>query len=219
MKPFTNIILKLLRYFFLLASIAGAVALCSYLYVGFFAPSQTGEAVTLSVRQLNSKWAVSPLAAPTETERAVAAGQPAQYVQWGTTGGFVYRERNPATRLLLRLIESRPQPVPYVLATLLFCVLVYRILRDIRPGVPFTAANVRRLRFLGLLLIGCDLYHWTISWWLGHYLAAVGPAGLRPTSPFGSSLVANWLIGLMLLIVAAGYQRGVELAEDAELTV
>ena len=46
-----------------------------------------------------------------------------------------------------------------------------------------------------------------------------GLGGLHPVSPFGSSLVANWLIGLMLLIVAAGYQRGVELAEDAELTV
>ncbi|MBU6122178.1 hypothetical protein [Hymenobacter siberiensis] len=49
--------------------------------------------------------------------------------------------------------------MPYVLATMLFCLLVYRIMSDVRPGVPFTPANVRRLRGLGLLLIGCDVYH------------------------------------------------------------
>ncbi|MBU6122179.1 hypothetical protein [Hymenobacter siberiensis] len=50
-------------------------------------------------------------------------------------------------------------------------------------------------------------------------MAPAGLAGLQPVSPFGASLVANWLIGLMLPMVAAGYQRGVELAEDAEFTV
>lgn len=65
------------------------------------------------------------------------------------------------------------------------------------------------------------MYSWTITWWLGRYLAASGPAAgsLSPVMDFGSSLVANWLIGLLLLILATGYQRGVELAEDAEFTV
>ena len=220
----TIFLLKLLRYAFLLLSIVGALALMFYLADILFIHPQPGEAVSVSVRQFDPRFAQlqGVPREPSAAEQAVAAGQPTQFVPWGSAGLLVYREANPVARLALRLISSRPQSVPYVLATTLFCLLVYRILRDIRPGVPFTPANVRRLRGLGLLLIGSDLYHWTLTWWLTRQLAAVAPAGLaglQPVSPFGSSLVANWLIGLMLLIVAAGYQRGVELAEDAEFTV
>jgi hypothetical protein len=132
---------------------------------------------------------------------------------------LVQHEPSAVRRLALRLINAEPQSVPRVVAALLFCVLVYRILRDLRPGQPFAPANVRRLRWLGILLIGCDVYYWMAHWWLGHYLAATGHPSLTPLMDFGSSLVANWLIGLLLLIVATGYQRGVELAEDAEFTV
>lgn len=220
----TIFLLKFLRYAFLLFSIAGTLALTFYLADVLFLHAQPGEVVSVSVRKFGPDFARlrDVQHEPSAAELAVAAGQPAQYLPWGNAGLLVYREANPVARLALRLIESRPQSVPYVLATTLFCLLLYRILRDIRPGVPFTPANVRRLRGLGLLLIGCDVYHWTSSWWLAQQLAAVAPArlaGLQPVSPFGSSLVANWLIGLMLLIVAAGYQRGVELAEDAKLTV
>lgn len=220
----TTLLLQLLRYVFLLFSIAGALALAFYLADILFIHPQPGEVVTVNVRHFSPQFAQLqiPHSQPSAAEAAVAAGQRAQFQPWGTAGLLVYREANPMVRLLLHLITSRPQPVPYVLATLLFCLLVYRILRDIRPGVPFSAANVRRLRWLGTLLIACDLYHWTLSWWLVRHLAGVAPAGLaglQPVSPFGTSLVANWLIGLMLLIVAAGYQRGVELTEDAEFTV
>ena len=222
MNRFTTGIITALRYLFLLLSVAGALALTFYIGRTLVAPPQPGEVVTLGVRQFSPAMAMDPLGGATPNERAVAAGQPATYVPRGSTGGLVYRETNPAVRLLLRLMTTRPQPVPYVLASLLFCVLVYQILRDIRPGIPFTPANVRRLRWLGVLLIGCDVYTWTTNFWLSHYLATVVPAGvvgLRPAAQFGASLVSNWLIGLMLLIIAAGYQRGVELTEDAELTI
>ena len=220
----TSLLLKLLRYTFLLFSIAGALAFTFYLADILVLHPQPADVVSLSVRNFSPRFAQLqvPQATPTAAEAAVAAGRAAEFLPWGTSGLLVYRETNPLTRLALRLIMSRPQSVPYVLATLLFCALVYLILRDIKPGVPFSAANVRRLRWLGTLLIACDVYKWTLAWWLARHLAAVAPAGLenlRPVSPFGTSLVANWLIGLMLLIVAAGYQRGVELTEDAELTV
>ena len=210
---------QILRYTFLVVSVAGALALSYYLYLAFFAPQQPGDVVTLNVRQTTLSWD-SPLL--DDAEQRVAAGAPTQLPQRGTTASLMYQERSPGRRLLLRLMNSQPQPVPYVLATLAFCVLLYRILRDIRPGVPFTPANVRRLRWLGFLLIACDVYKWTATWWMQNYLTQVAPAGtanLLPYTHFGSSLVANWLIGLMLLIIAAGYQRGVELAEEADLTV
>lgn len=219
MKPFTAGIIKFLRYTFLVVSMAAALALSYYLYLAFFAPKQPGDVVTLNVRQATVSWD-SPLL--DDAEQRVAAGASAQLVQRGTTASLVYQEPSPGRRLLLRLMNSQPQPVPYVLATLAFCVLLYLILRDIKPGVPFTPANVQRLRWLGALLIACDLYKWTATWWMRNYLTEVAPAGatnLLPYTHFSSSLVANWLIGLLLLIIAAGYQRGVELAEEADLTV
>ena len=224
MNRSTTFLLKFMRYAFLLITAAGAVALTTYVVEIVTNNPQPGEVVTVNVREFSPRFALlqSPEHGPSAAEQAVAAGQPAQYQPWGSSGLLVYRESNPVMRLAMRLITSRPQSVPYVLATTLFCLLVYRILRDIRPGVPFTPANVRRLYWLGLLLIGCDVYRWGLSWWLTRHLAAVVPAGvagLQPVSPFGITLVSNWLIGVMLLLVAAGYQRGVELTEDAELTV
>lgn len=219
MQPFTAGIIKFLRYTFLVVSMAGTLALSYYLYLAFFAPTEPGDVVTLNVRQATVSWNDPLLDA---AEQRVAAGAPTQLVQRGSTASLVHLEPNPGRRLLLRLMNSQPQPVPYVMATLAFCVLLYLILRDIKPGVPFTAANVRRLRWLGMLLIACDLYKWTATWWMRDYLTQVAPAGttnLLPYTHFSSSLVANWLIGLMLLIIAAGYQRGVELAEEADLTV
>ncbi|GAA3929103.1 DUF2975 domain-containing protein [Hymenobacter algoricola] len=218
-QRYTTWVITSLRYIFLFMSIAGSIALAYYLLLAVFDPKQPTDVVTLSVRQKSMDWDAEPLRA---TEQQVARGGAVQLVRLGTTSRLVYREPNVARRFVLRLMNSQPQPVPYVLATLLFCILLYRILRDIRPGVPFTPANVRRLRWLGLLFATCDLYKLTATWWMRHHLAQVAPslaADLVPDTYFSSSLVANWLIGLMLVIIAAGYERGVELTEEAELTV
>ncbi|SHJ30557.1 Protein of unknown function [Hymenobacter daecheongensis DSM 21074] len=218
-KRHTNFIIVALRYVFLFLVIAGSFALAFYLLRAVFDPQQPADVVTLSVRQKILNWDAKPLR---DTEQQVARGGAVQLVQLGTISRLMYREPNAARRFVLRLMNSQPQPVPYVLATLLFCVLLHQILRDIRPGVPFTPANVQRLRWLALLFAACDLYKMLATWWLRHHLAQVAPGlapDLIPDTYFSSSLVANWLIGLMLLIIAAGYERGVELTEDAELTV
>ncbi|TGE18372.1 DUF2975 domain-containing protein [Hymenobacter elongatus] len=218
-QRYTNLVITALRYIFLLVSVAATIAFIYYLYLALFDPKQPADVVTLNVRQNTMPWDGAPLRT---AELQVANGNPTQLVQQATTSRLVYREPNAVRRFVLRLMNSQPQPVPYVLATLLFCILLYRILRDIRPGIPFTPANVQRLRWLGLLFAACDLYKLTATWWMRQHLAQLVPnlaANLVPDTHFNSSLVANWLIGLMLLIIAAGYERGVELTEEAELTV
>lgn len=220
----TTFLLKFMRYVFLVFTILGGLGLPMYMASVFFADSQPGEVVTINVRTAIDQTALLPDAQheTSAVEQAVAKGQPAQFLPWSRAGVMIYREANPVARVALRLITSRTQVVPHALALTLFSLLVYLILRDIRPGVPFTPANVRRLYWLGLLLIGCDVYRWGLSWWLTPHLTSMAPAGvtgLQVVSPFGITLVSNWLIGVLLLLVAAGYQRGVELTEDAELTV
>jgi hypothetical protein len=143
-----------LRYLFLVASVAGALALSFYVYRAFFMPSQTADVITLNVRQrLNLSWEAE--LRQLQTARA-QFGRPdsAQLVPQSRSFVLVQHEPSVLRRLALRLINPEPQSVPKVVAALLFCALVYRILRDLRPGQPFAPANVRRLRWLGILLIG-----------------------------------------------------------------
>ncbi|MDO7845846.1 DUF2975 domain-containing protein [Hymenobacter sp. M29] len=218
MNRFTTGIITGLRYLFLVASVAGALALTFYLYRAFFVPEQPADVITLNVRQRPALDWETELGQMQDARQQLAGRDSALLLPRSRSFVLVQHEASAARRLALRLVNAEPQSVPRVVAALLFCWLVYRILRDLRPGQPFAPANVRRLRWLGVLLIGCDVYYWLAHWWLSAYLADAA-AGLTPVMDFGSSLVANWLIGVLLLLVATGYQRGVELAEDAEFTV
>ncbi|MDO7852041.1 DUF2975 domain-containing protein [Hymenobacter convexus] len=219
MNRFTTGIITGLRYLFLVASVAGALALTFYLCRAFFVPEQPADVITLNVRQRPAPDWEAEQARVQQARQQLAGRDSALLLPRSRSYVLVQHEASAGRRLLLRLVNAEPQSVPRVVAALLFCWLVYRILRDLRPSQPFAPANVRRLRWLGVLLIGCDVYYWLAGWWLKHYLTASGNPDLSPVMDFGSSLVANWLIGLLLLLIATGYQRGVELAEDAEFTV
>lgn len=102
--------------------------------------------------------------------------------------------------------------------------LLWRLLLDVRPATPFAFANAHRLRGLGLLVLGLDL---------GQELAYLAVRVLVPAfrvpnlaDPLSHYVQLNtettlpgWETGFMLLIIAAVYQRGVELSREAELTI
>jgi hypothetical protein len=221
MNDLTYRLIKLMRVLMLIVCVAGSVAALTYFGSVVFAPQQPGEVVALDLRQ-RAQTAEADAKALEAAAQRVAAGAPAEVLPRSTNRTLFYREANPVRRFALRLFGTRPQSLPYVLVTLTFCILLYQILRDIRPNMPFTPANVRRIRIMALLLIGSDVYHWVVSWWLRQHLAevlAVNPTEVIPVTQFGSTFIANWIIGLVLFIMAAGYQRGVELVEEVELTV
>ena len=103
--------------------------------------------------------------------------------------------------------------------------LLYKLLRDVKPSTPFTLANAHRLRSIGLLIIGLicfgdaidylalralipDFYTPELAEPLGHYVRLNTAANLPGVE-----------IGLMLLVIAAVYQRGVQLSQEAELVI
>ncbi|UOQ72582.1 DUF2975 domain-containing protein [Hymenobacter cellulosilyticus] len=114
--------------------------------------------------------------------------------------------------------------LPLMMYSMLTGMLLYRILNEMQIESPFTEKNARRIRWLGLLMISIDLYQ---------YLARIILARLVPPVPLPghSGTVAPyvlldvgpeigaWKFGLVLLVVAAVYQRGVVMAQEAELTV
>ena len=95
--------------------------------------------------------------------------------------------------------------------------LLRRILVSVREGDPFTAANVRRLRNIGLLLlIGTPIAALTGSAFeqaLASSVSAPG-SGIEIGVP-GGGLIA----GLGVFVLAQVFEHGVRLHEDVEGTV
>lgn len=226
MNRFTTLLLKLLQFVFTLYSVAGVVGLVGIGIFTFMFPSspKTDDVVCVNVRQhLPSTGATIP--SVTVAKEEVAAGKPTQLIihaMHAQTGTLVLREPQASRRLLVHIINAEKGPLPLMLAGLLFSFIMAAILNDVKPGVPFSPANTRRLYWLAALFIGCEVYQRTAYLWMQHYLHEVAPAGmagLTPNSEFSSSLMSNWLVAAMLVVLAASYRRGVELAEEAELTV
>ncbi len=138
-----------------------------------------------------------------------------------------YQEPNPWKRLALLYLGASNDYLSLAWVVF-FCVgswLLWQLLQDVKPGTPFTMANAHRLRSLGLWIIG-PIY-------LGQALSYVAIRTLIPdfhapglVEPLNHYVRLNteaslpgWEIGLMLLIIAAVYQRGVELSREAELVI
>lgn len=107
----------------------------------------------------------------------------------------------------------------------LSCWLLRQLLQDVKPSTPFTLANAHRLRILGLWIIGPVYLGQQVSYLI---LRALIPNFHAPNlaEPLGHYVRLNteanlpgWEIGLMILVIAAVYQRGVELSREAELVI
>ncbi|OUJ69194.1 hypothetical protein BXP70_26770 [Hymenobacter crusticola] len=143
---------------------------------------------------------------------------------------LIYREPNVAKRLVLNLLGVNNSSLSRSsLALALFSMLtgrmLFHMLRDLRLDTPFTELNARRIRGLALLMIGIDVYE---------YLALNALRILVPAFPLGDGTgtvtpyiildpslggFGSWKFGLVLLVIAAIYQRGVQMAREAELTI
>ena len=103
--------------------------------------------------------------------------------------------------------------------------LLHKLLQDVKLGTPFTLANAHRLRNLGLLIIGPIYFGDSFSYFALRALIPnfYTPELAEPLSHYVRLNTAANLpgleIGLMLLAIAAMYQRGVQLSQEAELVI
>ena len=137
-----------------------------------------------------------------------------------------YREPSTGRRMTLLYLgaANEYQSLAWVVFFGVGSWLLWQLLLDVTPATPFTLANARRLRGLGLLVLGLDF---------AQELAYLAVRALVP--PFRSPDLAEplshyvrlntettlpgWEVGLVLLVIAAVYQRGVELSREAELVI
>lgn len=94
-----------------------------------------------------------------------------------------------------------------------------RLLFSLHEGQTFAHQNALRLRRIGFAVIGFELLHSVAVWggglYLRHILVARG-VGLR--AHFGVN-VSMILVGLVILVLAAAFRVGSELADEQALTV
>ncbi len=94
-----------------------------------------------------------------------------------------------------------------------------RLLVALRAGATFAAHNELRLRRIGIAVIAFAVGHALAVWAGGLYLEhALRARGVRLRSHFSLSPTVI-LLGLLLLVLAAAFRVGSELAEDQALTV
>ncbi|HEX8504254.1 MAG TPA: DUF2975 domain-containing protein [Hymenobacter sp.] len=137
-----------------------------------------------------------------------------------------YNEPSPWKRVVLLHLGASDKS--FSLSWILFlCVgswLLWKLLFDISPSMPFTQANARRLGMLGLLVMGLVMAQYA------SYAAvrALLPEfyGLDLAEPLSHYVRLNtedslpdFTVGVMLSVIAAVYQRGVELSQEAELVI
>jgi hypothetical protein len=109
--------------------------------------------------------------------------------------------------------------LPFFGAMLLGVHLLRSFLADVLASDVFTARNAKRLSILGWLLIalgvaGPQLEYWR-SWIILRWIELNG-ADLAPASSEGNGI---WLVGVVVLVLAAAWRYGAELQQDRDLTV
>jgi uncharacterized protein YjeT (DUF2065 family) len=137
-----------------------------------------------------------------------------------------YHEPSAWKRMALQLLGALDDSLS--VAGLLFLGygswLLLKLLQDVTPDTPFTLANAHRLRKLTLLVLGLNLWHYAAYLLVWALVPAYRVAQLaQPLSHYvrlnTDDLVPGVEVGFILFIIAAVYQRGVELSREAELVI
>lgn len=137
-----------------------------------------------------------------------------------------YHEPSAWKRVALQLLGALDDSLS--VAGLLFLAygswLLLKLLQDVTPDTPFTLANAQRLRKLTLLVVGLNLWQYVAYLLVWVLVPAYRVASLaQPLSHYvrlnTDDLVPGFEVGFILFIIAAVYQRGVELSREAELVI
>jgi hypothetical protein len=115
------------------------------------------------------------------------------------------------------LLAAATQVGPFVLLVAALW-LLRGLARSVRERSPFGPANVRRLRWLGFLLLlgtpAVEIVNWTLRLALGN----TDPLSELSTTGFSLS-VTPLIAGLGALLLAEVFAQGVRFREDSEATI
>jgi uncharacterized protein YjeT (DUF2065 family) len=137
-----------------------------------------------------------------------------------------YHEPSAWKRMALQMLGALDDSLSVAGLLFLACGswLLLKLLQDVTPDTPFTLANAYRLRKLTLLVLGLYLWDYAAYLLVWALVPAYRVAQLaQPLSHYvrlnTDDLVPSVEVGFILFIIAAVYQRGVELSREAELVI
>ncbi len=107
----------------------------------------------------------------------------------------------------------------FLIAMFLVLHLLRRLLGAVASGTPFIEANVRRIRWIGLIAVGAELAHEAFD----HLLQLAIRGGTEATgltvSPSWNLDPAALLLGLVVIALAEVFRHGSRLQLESDLTV
>lgn len=105
----------------------------------------------------------------------------------------------------------------FALAVFIFLALLWRFMRSLEHGTPFTGTNVTRLRAMGAILLFAPVLDSILRGLLNRHILDIA-FGQRPAWSFQMpyQTMAMMGLGVVLLCIAEVFRRGVELEEDVE---
>lgn len=101
--------------------------------------------------------------------------------------------------------------------------LIIRILKSIETRDFFTHQNVKRIRFIGLMVVGFSVLKWGYGLFLNTILFDVFHLqGVSDVGSFSFSLNffnSTFFWGLMILLVANAFEHGLKIKQEQDLTI
>lgn len=129
-------------------------------------------------------------------------------------------------------LESLPIPDYYLIISMIillgtFYYLVHvliKLLKSIEEREFFSLLNVKRIRIIGVMIIGysvlSSIYGYLVKYLLIDYLDIKGVFHISGRFSTQSSFFNTYLfLGLMILLVANAFEHGMRLKEEQELTI
>ncbi len=106
--------------------------------------------------------------------------------------------------------------VPYMVFYFSICFLLYRVVASISMKGPFLDKNVKRIFWIGYAMIIYDAYVFIRSLCLGMYVEYLTNDAYRYD---GFSQFPYVKFGIVVIIIAMVYRRGVTMQREQELTI
>lgn len=106
--------------------------------------------------------------------------------------------------------------VPYIIFYCVLCFLFYRIIASIEIESPFSDKNIKRIFWIGYVLILYDVFVIIRSGILSYYVEQLTDKAFRYE---GLGPLVYFKVGILVIVLAMIYRRGVSMQHEQELTV
>lgn len=106
--------------------------------------------------------------------------------------------------------------IPYLIFYSLLCFLFYRIVAATEIESPFSDKNIKRIFWIGYILILYDVFIILRSGILTYYVENITDKAFRYD---GLGPLVYFKVGILVIILAMIYRRGVAMQREQELTV